>query len=208
MMKRALFLILLGAFCTSAALAANKREVTFKVTGQSSAGVLTANITGGSAHFEFYLDQLPDGSLAYQADITWNNGSAHEVYGLVPFSAIKTHGPSGTIQVNITQQMLYDVGTPGGDIDDFFSFEGTFTTYTGNGSSTNVQSGHSQETDVHLDGSQQIFKFNGTVNDHSATFEGVLDVTGGPYNLSVEAPDPSAGVQVFVGIQTDITITP
>ena len=103
----------------------------------------------------------------------------------------------------VTRQMFFAMGTPSYDTGDFASLVGTVTPYTGDGSETSVQSGKYLDTKTNPDGSQVIFKFNGTKTQQSATFEGTLETMGGAtYNLSLQTPNSSDYMFIQVGIET------
>jgi hypothetical protein len=214
MTKRAVFLFLLGVLCVSTALAGTKRHVQYKLDGKTAGGVVYADLPGsggGHVRFAFSPAPLPDGSPGYEADVYWTEDGItnHEISGLVPASAVNAKGVGGPITVNITTALFYDVpGSPFQDSGDFVSLAGTFTAYTGVGSSTDGQNGRSYQTETLLDGSTETQSFNGTVKYQSATFEGTLVALSGTYDLSVQGPFPNAVLFVQVGTMTDIITTP
>lgn len=210
MTKRALFLFLLSALCVSTALAGTKRDVITKLDGKTAGASFYADITNGHAQMFINPSQLPDGSKGYEVGISWNDGSAHEISGLVLSSAVSSTGLSRPLLLNITLDSFYGTGEDpsGNGVSDFTSLVGTFTPYTGVGSQRGSQSGRQYFTHTYLDGSTGTQTTNGTLKSESATFEGKLSVTGGPYDLSVDGPNTAANMYVEVGTQRTVTITP
>ena len=211
MAKRAAFLFVMGVLFVSTALAAKRRQVEYKLDGTlaSASCLIGYGAPGVSMYLNIYPFQLPDGGWAYSAQILWNDGSAHEIYGLVPLSVVRSQGPWGPLHVNITNASFYEVEeAPLSDSGGFISLEGTFTAYTGIGSATRVSSGRIRETWTHLDGSKEISSFNGTNAYQSAGFEGTLVTTSNTFDLLAQGPERTASISVQVGNMMEVIITP
>lgn len=212
MLKRALFVIILGALCVGTALAGTTRDVTYNLTGKQPGASFSTYIGGVDVNVNIDPDVLPDGSAGYDVDIEWEDPSVHDIHGLVLPSAISFTSLSNPLQVNISKDSFYQTGNNptgyGDGVAEFTSLVGTFTPYTSPGSYKQGQTGKSWGTQTHPDGSQDIFTTTGSYEQISATFEGTLSVTGGPYSLTVTGPNPNGSMTVVVGTQRDITTTP
>ena len=203
MTKRAVFLILLAVLCSSAALAAPKNQNVFTLTGQFAAGGFNTTIPlsdGGTGRVNLYFSPQPlaDGTWGYYVDILWNDGSTHEIYGLVSAGVVKSKGPWGPVQLNITHSVFID--PQGIDQDKFASLVGTLTAYKGPGSSYTIMTGRRSMVSTGLDGTTQYSQsFKGTMASQSATFEGTFGTTSGSFLISEEGPNPNPYITVYVG---------
>lgn len=211
MIKKALFLFLLGALCVGTALAGTQRQVIYKLDGKIPGVNFSAalpGVTGGYINFDLYAFPLPVSGFGYEADITWNDGSFHQIRGYVPANVIKG-GVGGPLTVNIADA-TYDI-EPNSPIEDdpaFISIEGTFTPYTGVDSHAYSETGKKYDTTTYPDGSTETSGFNGTAKNESATFEGTFVVSSGTYHLSVAGPSDDARIALNAGTYTDIITTP
>lgn len=151
---------------------------------------------------------LPGGGIGYEADITWYDGSFHEIYGYVPANVLKG-GVGGPLTVNIADA-TFDVesGSPLEDDPVFISLGGTLTPYPGGHRFVNGQTGKNYNTTTYPDGSTETQDFNGTGKDESATFEGTLVVSSGTYHLSVAGPSGDAQIVINAGTFRDNITTP
>lgn len=216
MTKRALFLILTGMLCASVALAGKtNNQRTFTLNGQwPGADLYFSSLTsesGGSGYFNahMYPEQLEDGSMGYYAKIGWNDGiSSGEICGHVPASAVKSKGLWGPIQVNISQDSFTDSDSCIWSVNptDFHSLTGTFTVYTGPGSSKTVETGTYTWSETLPDGTPKIEEsFKGASTDQGASFQGTFVDNNGPFTVAVDGA--SGGAEMFVQVGT-MTVGP
>lgn len=211
MAKRAAFLLVLGMLCVSTALPEKRRQVEYKLDGTVAAASLFTGYGGPGGFAYLYLSPfpVPDGGWAYLAEIYWNDGSGHEIYGFVPASVVRSQGPWGPLHVNITNASFYEVEeAPLTDTGGFISLEGTFTAYTGLGSGTRVSSGRLTETLTHLDGSKEIRSSNGTNAYQDAAFEGTLVTTSSTVDLLAQGPDRAATISILAGTVVHVLVAP
>lgn len=205
MTKKAVFLFLLAVLCASTALAAQEKQLVYALNGKAAGGTFYANIVYDSSYgyvqLNFEPKPLDDGTLGYNVTITWIDGSFHQIYGLVPASAIKPMtGLWGPIQVNITYDAFID--PDGIDYEAFSSLVGTLSLYKGLGSGYSTQTGNYTEVYTREDGSTDTRTFKGLKTQQSATFAGTFGATSGSYTLSAEWPYPFAIASMFIQVGT------
>lgn len=206
MIKRAVFLFLLGVLCVSPGIAHTNTQV-FKVNGTFFSGnflVLNFNAEG-SASMSFLPAPLPDGSMGYNVNFAWNCSlnsffCDNVISGDVPRSAISGTGLLQPVQINITLNSFYATGVAptGKSFSGFTSVVGTFTPYRGPGGYFSTSSGHSTNS-IFLPAGTQSHTATGKTESGTAGFVGTVNVAGGPYSISLPEGGANATVTVYKG---------
>jgi hypothetical protein len=202
MAKRSLAAVLLVVLSASAALAGTTRNAVFKLDGTQLSGNFSQDQLDGNFVFaRFNPTPLPNGTMGYDVFYEWCDmfPCVNNIEGLVPASAVTLHG--GRVNVNVTLatfvQVFYTSGDPG-------NFIGTFTPFTGPGSSSQSLNGSETLVETNPDGSTTTLSFTGTGSDQTANFVGTL----GPESVAAPLGGWNGELIVQKGTMKAVTTTP